>query len=326
MMTSRLPDIARARLDEAEVGLDPLRRIPRSAQIPEAAPLATGRDTIPDEPVARGGLRQQVMTRILKSVFEGRFHPGQRLVVQRLAEQYQVSPTPVREALVELAGLGVVGLLPNRGAVVLPFGPQQAQEISQVRRVLEVEATRCAVGRIDADELASLEAELTRIETLRPDHLRDQDARAADTRLHGLVAECCGSARLAAEVGRYLLLFRALRDVKHLRDAGTNYSRSDDVQEHLVIVRALRAGDAERAARAMDYHVRATAERLLAVLFPERTDLGAVGDSRFPGPRQPDSASSRTACLAAADPPKSPTASSAAATTTVEAAGCESQN
>ncbi|MHC5543303.1 GntR family transcriptional regulator, partial [Singulisphaera rosea] len=75
-------------------------------------------------PVPRGNLRQQVTSRILAAVFQGRFASGQRLIVQRLSELYEVSPTPVREALVELEALGIVELLPNRGAVVLPFGPQ----------------------------------------------------------------------------------------------------------------------------------------------------------------------------------------------------------
>ena len=102
------------------------------------------------EPVSRGGLRHQVTARLLTAVFLGRFESGQRLVVQHLAETLSVSPTPVRESLVELAAMGIVELLPNRGAVVLPFGPEQVREISQVRRVLEVEADlRCASGRID---------------------------------------------------------------------------------------------------------------------------------------------------------------------------------
>jgi DNA-binding GntR family transcriptional regulator len=223
-----------------------------------------------DEAVPRGTLRQQVMIRVLTAIFEGNFRAGEHLVVHRLAEQYQVSPTPVREALVELAGFGMMKLLPNRGAVVLPFGPQQAREISQVRRVLEVEAARDACSRVDAGELAALEAELTRLEALPLDRHRDHASRVADTRLHGLIAASCGSTRLASEIDRYLLLSRTLRDVMHRRDAPTNYSRSDDILEHLAIVRALKVGDAEEAARAMDRHIRATADRFEEVLFAER--------------------------------------------------------
>src|SRR5260221_9594352 len=70
----------------------------------------------PGDPVVRGNLRQQITSRILSAVFQGRFASGQRLVVQRLAELYEVSPTPLRESLVELGALGIVELLPNRGA------------------------------------------------------------------------------------------------------------------------------------------------------------------------------------------------------------------
>jgi DNA-binding GntR family transcriptional regulator len=185
----------------------------------------------------------------------------------------------VREALVELASLGLVDLLPNRGAVVQPFGPPEIREISQLRRLLEVEAARCASGRIPAGELAGLEQELLELGALAPDQAWDQSARDVDTRLHGLIADSCGSRRLAAEVGRYLTLFRALRDVSHQRDAWTNYSRSNDVPEHLAIVVALLASDADGAARAMDRHIRSAAKNLEEVIFsgPDTPEVGREG-------------------------------------------------
>src|SRR5262245_51693160 len=122
-----------------------------------------------DEHVSRGPMREQVTPRILTAVFQGRFRPGQRLVVQHLAERYRVSPTPVRESLMELAGLGIVDLLPNRGAVVRPFGPREVREIGQIRRLLEVEAARCACERVDAEELTPIERELSRLRAMAPD-------------------------------------------------------------------------------------------------------------------------------------------------------------
>lgn len=241
------------------------------------------RDGALGEPVSRGNLRQQVTARLLAAVFLGRFAPGQRLVVQHLATAYDVSPTPVREALVELAALGIVELLPNRGAAVLPFGPEQVREISQVRRVLEVEATRCACGRIDPAGLAGLCDELERLRGRPADERRDRDARALDNRLHGLIAESCGSARLEAEIGRYLTLFRTLRDVGHQRDAATNYSRTDDVAEHLAILRRLQAGDADGAARAMDEHIHCATKAVLDVLFSARPEPAAAGDGERRG-------------------------------------------
>jgi DNA-binding GntR family transcriptional regulator len=203
----------------------------------------------------------------MTGIFQGRYRSGQRLVVQDIAGAYQASPTPVREALVELASFGLVDLLPNRGAVVQPFGPQEVWEISEIRRLLEVEATRCASGRIHTGELAALEQELLILEALPHNQDWDQRARYVDTRLHGLIAESCGSRRLAAEIHRYLTLFRSLRDVSHRWDAWTNYSRSNDVPEHLRIVTALLTSDADTAARAMDEHIRSAATKLQEVIF-----------------------------------------------------------
>lgn len=234
---------------------------------------------MPTEPVSRGTLRQQVTSRLMTGIFQGRFRSGQRLVVQSLAVAYQASPTPVREALVELASLGLVELLPNRGAVVQPFGPQEIREISEIRLLLEVESARRACGRIPLAELQSLENELLHLASLPHDVSWDQAARDADNRLHGLLAEFCGSRRLAAEIGRYLTLFRSLRDVSHQRDAWTNYSRSNDVPEHMAIVSALLAADQDRAALAMDRHIRSAAVNLEEIVFSAPRDSTPDGSN-----------------------------------------------
>jgi DNA-binding GntR family transcriptional regulator len=217
--------------------------------------------------IARSGLREQVAESLLAAVFENRFAPGEKLVVQRIAKMLGVSPTPVREALVELAGLGVVSLIPNRGAVVNPFGSAQLKEMAQVRRVLESEAARCAAGKIDRNTLQNLLAELQQLDRLKPSISRDTRARHADTSLHALIAQNCGNHRLTAEIQRYLLLFQALRNVSHLRDSWNNYRHSNDVPEHLQIVKALLAGKPDRAAHTMDQHIRSVERTLAGVLF-----------------------------------------------------------
>jgi len=217
--------------------------------------------------ISRGSLRTQVTNRLLTGIFLGNFRSGQRLVVKRLADQYQVSPTPVRESLVELSALGLVDLLPNRGAVVRRFGPKEVREISQVRRVLESEAVRCATAAPPMAELRDLERELTRLHDTPVSPSWDADARDADTRLHALLAESCGSARLTTEIQRYLTMFRMLRDVSHQRDALSNYAHSNDIPEHLAVVRAVLAGDADGAARAMARHIDSASANLQAVLF-----------------------------------------------------------
>ncbi len=238
-----------------------------------------------EEQVTRGHFRQQVTARILAGVFQGRFGSGQRLVVRQLTQLYGVSPTPVRESFVELASLGIVELLPNRGAVVLPFGLDEVREIIQLRRVLEVEATRSASGRIEDEALAALERELARLEerlsTPGSGGSWIHDARGADTRLHGLIAASCGSRRLRAEIDRYTTLWRPLRNVSQRLDVQSSLSHAVAMlAEHQEIVRVLRGSDPDAAARVMDRHIRSAGRILEVILFgaPVEADGNAGGD------------------------------------------------
>ena len=207
------------------------------------------------------GLRRQaIVESLLKDIVQGRLRPGQHLVTQELAERFGVSHTPIREALIALAGIGVVDLLPNRGAVVRRVTAVEVREICQVRRVLECEAARSACGRIDLAELLAVrEALRGLIGRESPDrHGSIAEARAVDSRLHDLIAASCGNAFLAQEIGRLKILFRAFRDVAWEHDEARNdYRRlAEEAREHLAIVEALLAGDRRRAVRAMARHIR----------------------------------------------------------------------
>ena len=208
----------------------------------------------------RGQRRQAIVESLLADVFGGRLRPGQHLVTQDLAERFGVSHTPIREALIALAGVGVIDLLPNRGALVRQVTAKDVREVCQVRRVLECEATRLACGRIDLEQLESIAAELKSLLTSadRSDPQFIEQARALDSRLHDLVAGSCGNDFLAAELARLKTLFRAFRDVSWAFDkARSDYRRlTGECREHLAIVEALLADDAKGAARAMSRHIR----------------------------------------------------------------------
>lgn len=211
------------------------------------------------EPGFDHGLRRQAVVRfVLTEVFQGRLRAGERLVTQALANRFGVSHTPIREALIELAGIGVVDLLPNRGAVVRRVTASDVREVCQVRRVLESLATRQACGRID---LATLHAVATEIGKLAAaDRTSETAARARDldSRLHDLIAASCGNTLLAAEITRLKTLFRAFRDVAWEREEARNdfHRIGVEAREHLAIVRALLDGDAAAARMAMARHIR----------------------------------------------------------------------
>lgn len=229
------------------------------------------------------GLRRKaIVESLLADVFEGRLRAGQHLVTQDLAVRFNVSHTPIREALVALAGIGIIDLLPNRGAIVRPVTSKDVREIAQVRRVLECEATRRACGRTDLGELESLAADLRRLVkgSVRGGPKFIEEARAVDSRLHDLIAASCGNDFLASELSRLKILFRAFRDVAWAYVSARNdYRRlADESEEHLAIVEALLAGNAKEASRAMSRHIRS------GVKYWSRA-IPAVAENKLP-PKQ----------------------------------------
>src|SRR5258708_1077733 len=146
------------------------------------------------------GLRRQVIVEsLLADVFQGRLRAGQHLVTQQLATRFGVSHTPIREALISLAGIGILDLLPNRGAVVRAVTSPEIPEICQGRRGVECQGTRRGCGRLDLAELHAIADELRWLRSQPSPNWAEfiDRARAVDSRLHDLIAASSGNAFLA---------------------------------------------------------------------------------------------------------------------------------
>lgn len=231
-----------------------------------------------------GLLRQRIVEMLLADVFSGQLTAGRHLVTQDLADRFKVSHTPIREALIALAGIGIIDLVPNRGAIVRRVTSKEVREVMQVRRALECEAVRLACGRIDLDELHVLSVQLRRMaerKLSQPARFVEQ-ARSVDSRLHDLIADSCGNRFLANELNRLKTLFRAFRDVSWTEHEARNDFRrlADEAHEHLAIVEALRAGDRRAAAKAMSRHLLSGFKYWTRVL-PELAEVSAVTRQNF---------------------------------------------
>ena len=196
---------------------------------------------------------------LLKEIVNGQIRSGEHLVTQVLARRFGVSHTPVREALVMLAGMGLLDVTPNRGAIVRKVTARGVREICQVRSALECEAVRLACGRIEASSLERLRSDLRRLTAVEStDRYRFiAEARAVDSRLHDLIAGSCGNSFLAHELGRLKDLFRAFRDAAwdHSESHNDLHRLAAESSEHLAIVEALLAGNRAAAVRAMASHI-----------------------------------------------------------------------
>jgi DNA-binding GntR family transcriptional regulator len=208
----------------------------------------------------RGQRRQAIVESILADIFRGRLKAGRHLVTQELAERFDVSHTPIREALITLAGIGIVDLLPNRGAVVRTVTARDVHDVCQVRKALECEATRSACGRIDIKVLRRFDTQFRKL-TKAPRHGGAKlvaQARKLDSELHDLIAHSCGNAMLANQINQLKLLFRAFRDMawQNVGQRNDYHRLADESHEHLAIVEGLLAGDGRAAAKAMARHIR----------------------------------------------------------------------
>ncbi|MBN2023347.1 MAG: GntR family transcriptional regulator [Pirellulales bacterium] len=215
-------------------------------------------------PLSRGALRHEVAKRLLAAIYRGQLPANTRLVVQKLAEQFGISATPVREALLELEVVGIVGCSHNRGAVVKPFGPEQLRDIYHVRRILESEAARCACGKIDAELLGQLKRDMLRLTRGGGEPGWSAAAMENDLRFHALIADHCGNPRLRDEIDRYSALVEAVREtVGNERDV-----QLKGLSEHLAVVSELLANDPESAALQMARHIDSTSKSVSDILFP----------------------------------------------------------
>ena len=230
-----------------------------------------------------GRRRPAIVESLLGDILQGRLRSGQHLVTQALSERFGVSHTPIREALMTLAGIGVIDLLPNRGATVRRVTAEDVREICQVRQALECEAVRGACGRINPIALESLAARLRGLVQAHTDDWSSlvDEARATDGALHDLIARSSGNAFLAKELGRLTFLFRAFRDAawEHVRFRNDDRRLAGEAREHLAIVKALQDSDARRAVLAMKRHIQAGLRYWCRALPVEsETPAGPVAD------------------------------------------------
>ena len=218
--------------------------------------------------------RGWVVNQILKGIFTGEFKGGDRLVEEELASIIGVSRTPVREAFCELAGIGVIELKPNAGAMVRPFGPEQIREMYHIRQLLEAEAARLAASRIDESALRDIRERTVACANEPPSPQWTAQSLILDQEFHEIVSVGSGSTRLAEEIARYRNLVDTIREAV----GNTSHALEVALVEHTQVIDALLARDAEAAAAAMTQHIRRGTEAAIGALFP------AVRATTYPAP------------------------------------------
>lgn len=192
----------------------------------------------------------QIYALLRKAIIQNRYPPGSPIYEAKLAELVGVSRTPLRAALQQLAKEGLVETRPQVGSIVAPLDPKKVFSAVFCRSALETAvASRLAEMRdVDLSRLSpvlALQAECT----ARDDYIAFFDV---DEEFHRLLAEIAG----VPDAWRLVLSSKSHVDRARLKLQSAIPGRAAAAyQEHLLILEAIRAGDAERASRLMNKHV-----------------------------------------------------------------------
>lgn len=193
-------------------------------------------------------------------ILAGRYGPSTRITEQEVAAAAGVSRTPVREALRRLHAEGLVDFTPNQGAMVTTWSAEDADEIFQLRALLESYGAARAAERatqVQIEELRSLAEQQYAEATQRTEGSLERIGELNNL-FHRRLQEAASSVRLARTLA-------SLLEAPLMMKTFLNYT-ADDLQRsaahHLELVRALEARDPEWAASVMRSHVLAARRTL----------------------------------------------------------------
>lgn len=189
------------------------------------------------------------------AIIDGTYPPGERVTEQEVSATAGVSRTPVREALQRLEAEGLITVTAHQGAVVASWDQGDADDIFELRVMLEGYAARLAAQRASKEDLV----ELRQLATKQSKEAKKRDAgyieRIADlnNQFHNRLQQAAASSRLQtmlATLSNAPLVYQTFRD----------YARDDlnrSARHHMELVEAIEAGDGNWAYAVMCAHVMA---------------------------------------------------------------------
>lgn len=244
--------------------------------------VTTARETMTVAPSAETGapsgeralgrrrqLSDEVAAHVRELIMSGQVRHGEFLRLERIADDLGVSVTPVREALLSLRGEGFVTLEPRRGFMPAPLTRQDVRDLFEAQAYFAGELAARAAEKITEEELASLARTQEVLE--RASEAGDAEAiENANHRFHRTINLCADSPKTA-----WLLRLVVRYAPRRFYSTIEGWTRAS-VDDHHLVLAALRAGDAGAARQAMRAHIRHAGTLLVVHLEAQ----GFWGDER----------------------------------------------
>jgi DNA-binding GntR family transcriptional regulator len=203
-------------------------------------------------------LREEIYTTLRNEILTCGLPPGTEVREQELAKRFEVSKSPVREALLNLVRVGLLTVTPRQGYRVSPISLSDAQDMFAFRQVLEL-ACVAESARSATDE------RLNALERYRHFNGGDQaDFIAYNRDFHCDLARCSGNARMSRATCDLIEEMDRLVRISVNAMRGRNPQRL--VEEHAVIIDAVQARNAKLAVNLLRTHTAAAEKRLVSAL------------------------------------------------------------
>jgi len=211
-------------------------------------------------------LHEQVYQKIKSDILLGLYHPGEKLDVNGLAIQYNVSRTPVRDALHVLQREDLVEILPRVGYFTSRITIKDIEDVFQLRLIVETASAELAAVRISEEDLAYLERLSGRY--VAGDVQSYREFLAENREFHHRVALASGNRRLAQVVDGLLNQMQRMLVLRlDLRD-----NADEMLAEHGRLLSALRACDSVAARELMADALRNAQEAVMQSILTKGKD------------------------------------------------------
>lgn len=205
-------------------------------------------------------LTHKVSDSLRHEIINGKRVAGERLNEVAIANSFNVSRGPVREAILHLASEGLVIVAPHRGAFVRTLDPQGVMDLFELRIALESEAAALAAQRITGPDLVRLRS--TQQQSSQLVNAND-DGFSNEVDLHDFIGKISMNTALSESVKNVNTELRLVR----LRSGSNSNRAAEAVREHDEIIKQISVRDAKGAREAMRYHLRRSLENTLEFMF-----------------------------------------------------------
>lgn len=222
--------------------------------------------------IARRSLHLELVERIRPLIVNGQLVPGSKVPEKHLCEQFNVSRTPMREALKVLAAEGLVRLEPNRGAWVAAVTIEEVKEVFPILGVLEALSGELACNLISDTEVQ----EVRRLHDSMVRSYNDRDLAAyfkKNQEIHHAILLAANNHTLTNSCEVLSARMQRARYVANMSDERWSAA----VDEHVQIIETLEARDGKKLSNVLIEHMKNKQESVLRW-------LGNVSDGVADGP------------------------------------------